>query len=102
MLKNFGVNIVKVEGHSMCPTYVDSDFVLVMRWPNMTFRVGDVVIAYHHSYKRMIKRIKDISEQGEILLSGDNAISLEPEVMGWFSTAQIKGKVVARFSAFNT
>ncbi|MDO6546369.1 S24 family peptidase [Pseudoalteromonas carrageenovora] len=87
-------NISKVRGQSMTPTFFDLDYVLSMCWPNINYKLGDVVLVEHPRYGRIIKRICHIGLHNTYLLSGDHASSTSTKQLGLIKQVNILGRVV--------
>ena len=78
----------------MLPTLSHRDFVIAMRWPGMTIKVGDLVVVNHPKYKRIIKRISKMSITGNFMLRGDSPNSTPEEAIGWIKKSWLNAKVV--------
>jgi nickel-type superoxide dismutase maturation protease len=87
------LRVIKVKGHSMVPRLMDEDYVLVNRWTR-TLKVGQLVVVNHPLFSYMVKKVLDISPDGQLWLGGENKKSLRPEQMGWVQPCRIIGKVV--------
>jgi nickel-type superoxide dismutase maturation protease len=87
----------RVEGDSMMPLLKHGDQVTVDESAELD--AGDIVIARHPFIKgvEMVKRIKEIDENGKYFLVGDNPDeSTDSRTFGAISVECIKGKVVSR------
>lgn len=81
----------------MFPNFLPNAFVVAIRFPWQTLKVGDVVLVNHHDYGKMIKRIKTINNAQlpqKMTLEGDNPNSITPEQMGELDKSQVIGKVI--------
>jgi hypothetical protein len=58
--------------------------------------VNDLVVCQHPVYGKMIKRIKQKNQRGDMLLTGENAQSLSSQQMGWITAGMITGKVLLK------
>ncbi|OUR74229.1 hypothetical protein A9Q78_01090 [Methylophaga sp. 41_12_T18] len=87
------LSLIKVQGDSMLPKLANDDFVVVSRF-FWSLRPGDLVVADHDRYNKIIKRIEQVSEEKGYLLTGENEASVSSEDMGWISKQQIFGKVI--------
>lgn len=76
----------------MQPELTNGDFVVISKLYR-TLNVGDLVVAEHPTYHRIIKRITQISKVKGILLSGDNKQSVSSNQIGWVPKDNILGKV---------
>jgi nickel-type superoxide dismutase maturation protease len=87
---------VRVEGNSMFPTLKDGDIVLI----NFRAKLSKAAIVLaNHPYKnsKLIKRIKDIDENGSYYLIGDNlAESIDSRTFGVILRKDILGKVESK------
>ncbi len=84
----------------MEPYLSDGDFVLIYRRVKR-LSVGDVVVCQHPTYPRLIKKIIEINEQGDILLTGCNPAGISTEEMGWVPAKLVEGKVIWEIRARN-
>ena len=88
-----------VEGNSMFPTLKDGDAVLIN--PKEKIVEGDIVLA-NHPYKesvKILKRVKNFTENGDLYLVGDNAELLESSDSRAFGAVPLKyliGKATCR------
>lgn len=92
----------QVENNSMLPVLKQGDQVLVKR--DAKVKTGDIVIARHPFKKpvEMIKRIREINDNGNYYLVGDNlSESTDSRTFGAVSIECIEGKVVARLSNYD-
>lgn len=89
--------IFLIEGDSMAPALEDGDYVFIN--PRAKLRVGDIALA-RHPFKQsvmIIKRIAEISPEGNYFLVGDNAPgSSDSRGFGAISAKDIIGKAVCR------
>jgi nickel-type superoxide dismutase maturation protease len=88
-----------VEGNSMLPTLRDGDAVLVD--PKKKIAEGDVVLANHPYQKsvKILKRVKNFTEKGDLFLVGDNPESMESTDSRAFGAVPLKyliGKATCR------
>ena len=88
-----------VEGDSMSPTLKDGDAVLIN--PKEKVSEGDIVLA-NHPYKqsvKILKRVENFTEKGDLYLVGDNPESLESTDSRSFGAVPLKyliGKATCR------
>ncbi|WP_419186972.1 S24/S26 family peptidase, partial [Candidatus Halocynthiibacter alkanivorans] len=61
----------RINGNSMSPTLSNGDYIVAFRPFRMRFSVGDIVIVSHPQFSEIIKRIKDVDQQGNFWLVGD-------------------------------
>lgn len=88
------IQIVRVDGNSMAPTLGDGDYCVGMRVEFCrAFSVGQVVIAVHPRYGKIIKRIKMISSDGTLSLSGDGAASVEDAELSGLDPLVVEARV---------
>ena len=88
-----------VEGNSMLPVLKDGDAVLI----NLSEKIsaGDIVLANHPFKKsvKILKRVKEFDEKGDLILTGDNQELLESADSRTFGAVPLKyliGKVTCR------
>jgi len=94
---------LRVVGNSMLPLFLPGEEILID--PNAYNKskpeIDDVVAIAHPSKSELIivKRIKEISEDNQYFLIGDNLVeSTDSRHWGTVSQRQIVGKVTNRFS----
>lgn len=79
----------------MMPELANGDFVVVSRF-FCAPKQGDLVVAQHAKYQRIIKRITQFSRTNGYLLAGNNQTSVSTAAIGWVSPQQIFGKVLLK------
>ena len=91
------LSLLKVSGDSLSPVYHDGDFVLVAKIPLLfkSLHRGDVVAFHHAVYGTMIKKIEEITPDGErILVTGTHHNSVDSTQFGPISRKTLIGKVI--------
>ena len=89
------LNVFKVTGRSMLPTFKDNDFVLTCEWLVQPYSPGDVVVIDHPHMGTIIKRIVRKARSGLYLVAGDNRLeSTSTYVTGFVHAEQILGRVL--------
>ena len=91
------LKLLKVSGNSLSPTYLDGDFVLVSKIPNLfgLIREGDTVAFQHQAYGTMIKQVQSISQnKDEIFVIGTQENSVDSRHFGTISSRDVLGKVI--------
>lgn len=87
----------RVEGNSMSPVLKNGDIVLIK--PQTKLKQGDIVLA-SHPYKKnvkILKRIKEFNENGDLFLVGDNADeSTDSRTFGAVPLKNVTGKAACR------
>jgi nickel-type superoxide dismutase maturation protease len=88
-----------VEGNSMLPALKDGDAVLINTKAKAA--AGDIVLANHPFKKsvKILKRVKEFDEKGDLFLVGDNRELLESSDSRAFGAVPLKyliGKVTCR------
>ena len=87
----------RVEGSSMSPTLNDGDIVLID--VHAEIADGDILLA-DHPYKqsvKMLKRLTGFSENGEMILTGDNPDeSTDSRTFGSVPLKNFRGVVTSR------
>jgi signal peptidase I len=94
------LTVVRVHGHSMEPTFVDGDRLLVRR--TGTFRRGDVAVFATPQWLRvpgdpewLVKRVSAVSG-GQLTVLGDNPHSVDSRAFGPVPAATALGVVIRR------
>jgi len=77
----------------MLPTLTAGDFVIASQIFR-SIRPGDLVVANHPEYQRIVKRVERVSTDKMYWLSGDHESSVQSEQMGWVKAEQVKAKVL--------
>lgn len=86
----------KVSGHSMMPTLIPNQQILVSSLPFLIFKpeVGDIV-AFKDEGKFIVKRVKKVVG-GSLQVLGDN--KKDSKEYGWIKKERILGKVIHIFA----
>lgn len=87
------LRIFRINGSSMLPTLSDGDYVVAITWWG-NLKNGDLVVASHPEYPRLIKRIAMVDSDRSFTLVGDNSESLSSQQMGVFTRSRLLGKVI--------
>ncbi|WP_111497661.1 nickel-type superoxide dismutase maturation protease [Marinobacter bohaiensis] len=91
------IRLFKVTGESMLPELGPGSFVIVFGRRSLALRVGDVIVAEHPAYGRIVKRITAIQPDAALMLAGDNpAKSTSTQAMGAVPRSRVLGKVIWR------
>ena len=87
---------VAVSGHSMEPGLRDGDWLIVVR--NSRVSTGDVVVARYprENSRGIIKRVKDLGSDGQLLLSSDHPAHAGEEI-GPVSPSAVLGRAWLRY-----
>jgi nickel-type superoxide dismutase maturation protease len=91
------IQILKVTGESLSPLFLEGDFVVVSKIPFVLRKIkaGDIVVFRHPVYGTMIKKVEQISPDGEeILVLGTHPESTDSRQFGPLQRRQLVGKVV--------
>jgi nickel-type superoxide dismutase maturation protease len=89
--------ILKVTGASLSPSFQEGDYVVVIKVPFLlsTLRSGNVIVFNQPQYGVMIKRIDDISPDGDhIFVLGSHPESTDSRQFGPISRSDVIGKVL--------
>jgi len=86
------IGVFKVYGNSMLPSMSNGDFVITSCLL-MRLKEGDVVVAEHPVYGRLIKRVVVVSSESGLRLAGENDSSVSSDDIGWVPMSHILGKV---------
>lgn len=97
----FGWIIVRINGQSMAPALRNGQIVLMRDLRSGKLfasrsnpTVGDIVLAEHPHYGRIVKRVSLIEDNGDVHLRGDNrGASTMPFDLGTLSRAHILGRL---------
>jgi len=94
--------IFRVEGSSMSPTLENGDVVLIDTHSEMA---ENAIILADHPYKKsvkMLKRLTGFSENGEMVLVGDNTNeSTDSRTFGSVPLKNFRGVVTSRLSQYS-
>src|SRR5512145_780596 len=90
------LRIFAVTENSMTPEFSEGDFVLVAKIPFfLSVRAGDVVVFHHPPYGMLIKRVQEISPDGqELTVWGTNSNSIDSRTFGAIDFKEVLGKVI--------
>ena len=91
------LNLLKVTGSSLSPSYQEGDFVVVTKIPLFLLHLkpGDTLVFRHPDYGTLIKQIdRLIPEKGEIYVVGTNEFSVDSRRFGSITKTDIIGKVI--------
>jgi nickel-type superoxide dismutase maturation protease len=91
------IQILKVTGESLSPFFLEGDFVVVSKIPFVLRKIkcGDIVVFRHPAYGTMIKKVEQISPDGEeIFVLGTHPESTDSRQFGPLLRRQLIGKVI--------
>ncbi|WP_158773658.1 nickel-type superoxide dismutase maturation protease [Cobetia sp. L2A1] len=88
------IGLYRVNGLSMSPGLAPGDYVVTLKRWHSRYRVGDIVVAQHPQFGRIIKRIRAIQPDGMLWLEGTHPDSTSTEKMGLLSNDLVKGRVI--------
>ncbi len=91
------IQILKVTGESLSPFFLEGDFVVVSKIPFVLRKIktGDIVVFRHPAYGTMIKKVEQISPDGEeIFVLGTHPESTDSRQFGPLRRRQLIGKVI--------
>ena len=90
-------HLLKVEGSSLEPGFIEGDFVLVSKIPFFfrPVRAGDVIVFNQVHYQTMIKYVESFEpETGEVYVVGTNPGSIDSRNFGPIRLSAVLGKVI--------
>ncbi|MDH2298156.1 nickel-type superoxide dismutase maturation protease [Cobetia sp. 29-18-1] len=88
------IGLYRVNGLSMSPGLAPGDYVVTLKRWKSRYRIGDIVVAQHPHFGRIIKRIRAIQPDGMLWLEGTHPDSTSTEKMGSISNAIILGRII--------
>jgi nickel-type superoxide dismutase maturation protease len=91
------IQILKVTGESLSPFFLEGDFVVVSKIPFVLHKIkaGDIVVFRHPVYGTMIKKVEQITPDGEeIFVLGTHPESTDSRQFGPLRRGQLIGKVI--------
>jgi nickel-type superoxide dismutase maturation protease len=91
------LKMIRVTGVSLSPIYRDGDYVLVVTIPFFLsrIRVGDIVVFRQEYYGLMIKKVEEITENGNMFfVVGTHQDSTDSRRFGQVMRQDILGKVL--------
>ena len=91
------IQILKVTGESLSPFFLEGDFVVVSKIPFVLQKIkaGDIVVFRHPVYGTMIKKVEQITPDGEeIFVLGTHPESTDSRQFGPLHRGQLIGKVI--------
>ena len=90
------LRLFRVSGHSMAPSYLDGDLLLVLRWPLDWMRPGRTVILRVKGIGFVVKRLEAILGDDRVWVSSDNGHTQSTVCQQTHSSDAIVGTVIAR------
>ena len=102
-IKSFVLDFRVVASESMTPTLEKGDIILISKlaynifgidYRNPEFRD---IVTFDHDNELLIKRVKDVSSEGDLFLVGDNIDnSLDSRDFGYIRKDSLDGKAIIR------
>ncbi len=93
------IGLYRVNGLSMSPGLAPGDYVVTLKRWKSRYRIGDIVVAQHPHFGRIIKRIRAIQPDGMLWLEGTHPDSTSTDKMGVLQRALVKGRVISLIQA---
>jgi phage repressor protein C with HTH and peptisase S24 domain len=89
------LKLLKISGDSLSPDYQNGDFVMISKIPFLFFppSSGDIIAFRQPGYGLLIKRIQQITPDGELIVVGYHPESVDSRVFGPVKKENILGKV---------
>ncbi|TCJ25957.1 nickel-type superoxide dismutase maturation protease [Halomonas sp. GDM18] len=92
------IGLYRVNGLSMSPGLAPGDYVVTLKRWKSRYRIGDIVVAQHPHFGRIIKRIRRIQPDGMLWLEGTHPDSTSTDKMGLMRRERIQGRVIRSIS----
>jgi signal peptidase I len=89
------LKLLKISGDSLAPEYQIGDFVMISKIPFLFEppSPGDIIAFRQPGYGLLIKRIQQITPDGELIVVGYHPESVDSRVFGPVKKENILGKV---------
>jgi signal peptidase I len=89
------LKLLKISGDSLAPEYQIGDFVMISKIPFLFVppSPGDIIAFRQPGYGLLIKRIQQITLDGELIVIGNHPESVDSRVFGPIKKENILGKV---------
>jgi signal peptidase I len=89
------LKLLKILGDSLTPEYKNGDFVMISKIPFLFVQPspGDIIAFHQPGYGLLIKRIQQITPEGEVSVIGSHPDSVDSRVFGLVKKENILGKV---------
>lgn len=89
------LKLLKISGDSLAPEYQIGDFVMISKIPFLFVppSTGDIIAFRQPGYGLLIKRIQQITPDGELIVVGSHPESVDSRVFGPIKKENILGKV---------
>ena len=90
------LKLLKITGDSLTPDYQNGDFVIISKIPFLFTppSPGDIIAFRQPGYGQMIKRIQQITPDGEVNVIGSHPESIDSREFGPVRKETILGKVI--------
>ncbi|MEO1874516.1 MAG: nickel-type superoxide dismutase maturation protease [Cobetia sp.] len=98
MSERMPIGLYRVNGLSMSPGLAPGDYVVTLKRWKSRYRIGDIVVAQHPHFGRIIKRIRAIQPDGMLWLEGTHPDSTSTDKMGLMRRERIQGRVIRSIS----
>ncbi|MDO6814490.1 S26 family signal peptidase [Cobetia amphilecti] len=92
------IGLYRVNGLSMSPGLAPGDYVVTLKRWKSRYRVGDIVVARHPHFGRIIKRIREIQPDGMLWLEGTHPDSTSSEKMGAIFNTYVDGRIIFKIT----
>ncbi|BBO56279.1 MAG: peptidase S24 [Cobetia sp.] len=92
------IGLYRINGLSMSPGLAPGDYVVTLKRWKSRYRIGDIVVAQHPQFGRIIKCIRAIQPDGMLWLEGTHPDSTSTDKMGLMRRERIQGRVIRSIS----
>lgn len=88
------LKVIRISGNSLEPLFHSGDFALLWARADTRIKPRDVVAFRHPRHGLLIKRVRRITEHGELFVQGTRPDSMDSHSFGTVPRSSVIGKVV--------